>query len=209
MLAFLPALVALLPFASGARASDAADAPITIHVTLQAGPLAAARIWRFEGVDASGAVADTVELSLSGDGSDVSANFRALPSGAYTVRQVFGNDMALACGPRVFYANAAPEQVVQLAGAGAVANFTISVCPGAPGGVVVDRPIDNVTVTPTTIVDEVRGTRTAGTGTPLAPSTGSGQATAAWSAEPDTHLIAAIGVLLFVAPLAFTAIRRS
>ncbi len=209
LLAFLPAVLALLPFAPPQpTVLAAADAPITIAVTLEAGPLAAARTWRFEVVDASGGLADTVELSLSGDASFVQGSSRPLPPGAYTVRQLFGNDMATACGDGVFYANANPERVVQLDESGATVSFTITVCPDAPGEVVVDRPDDGVTSTPTEVVDVVAGTRVAGDGTPGAPATGTGLASGSGSVGPQTSLLAALSVFLFIAPLAITAIRR-
>lgn len=208
-LAFLPALIALLPIAAElpkAQAAAEPEAAITIQVRLEAGPLAAARIWRFEVVDAAGAVVDTVELSLSGDAADVANQSRALPYGDYTVRQLFGNDMALACAPRVFYANAAPEQAVRLDAPGRTASFTITVCADAPGGVDVERPVDHAPPTPT-IVDEVRGTRVAGNLTPVAPGTGTGRTNDSHDG-PDTPVIAALAVLMLVAPLAITAIRH-
>lgn len=214
-LAFLPAMLALLPFVPrhpAVQASAATSAPITIAVTLDGGPLAAARLWRFEVLDGANAV-ETVEVSLSGDASFAQATTGPLPEGAYTVRQVFGNNMATACDPGIFFANADPVRNVQLGPAGATVNFTITVCPGAPGGVVVDRPVDDVTAIPTQgTIDEVQGTRVAGDGTPTppaprAPATGTGHAEAA-PAAPRTSLLAALAVFLLAAPVLLTAMRR-
>lgn len=208
LLAFLPALLVLSPLVPRTGATAEGDAPITIRVHLEAGSLAAARIWRFEILDASGGAVDSVEVPLSGDATSAARESRPLPDGDYTVRQLLGNDMALACAPRVFYANNAPERAVRLDPPGAAVDFTITVCPDAPGGVDVNRPIDTVSQTPTGVIDDVQGTRVAGGQTPGAPGTGSGMVNATAHSVPGTPIIAAVAVLMLVAPVAIHAIRR-
>jgi len=119
---------------------------LRLETTLDAGPNAAARTWRYQVLDAAGAVVAELQTSTSGDAPTGAAE-AALPAGAYAVRQVLGSDTALACAPGVFYAVASPAgavATVTLAVAPAVVSFTIIPCPDLPEGLEVVIPVDTI-----------------------------------------------------------------
>ncbi len=208
---------------ASSQGSFVAMGSVGVAVTLDAGPDAAARTWRFEVTDASGAVVSTLDVSTSGDALTSSAASAPLPYGVYGVRQVLGSDTATGCVGRAFYAVAAPLGAathVSLDSATATATFTIKPC-GATD-LSVNIPIDTVTfpspaaageVAPgQTPINEVRGIRSAGPGaavaaTPLAPATGSGMANR--PAVP-AELLSLFGLLLVLVapPAAWCAVRR-
>lgn len=190
--------------ASG-TAKFASYGQIEVSATLAADAHASARTWRFELLDLSGQVVDTVSLATSGDNPTGTAYSAWLPYGAYTVRQVLGKDTATSCRAGAFYAVASPakgETSVQLGALSASAAFTIEPCEGAPASLAVSIPVDVIdTFVP---IDEVLGARQAGA--PLPPATGTGLAPQnARPAAPLTLLgaaVAAAGLLIAVRPLA-------
>jgi hypothetical protein len=122
-----------------------ATAAIRVETTLDAGPEAAARTWRYEVIDATGAVVATLQASTSGDAPTGSVTSAPLPVGAYSVRLVLGNDTALACAPGVFYAVDQPPgaaATVDLAAGPATVRFTITPCPDLPADLEVLIPVD-------------------------------------------------------------------
>lgn len=182
---------------------------------------AAARTWRFEVVNASGNVVQTLNVGTSGDDLSASASTAQLPYGFYTVRQVLGNDTKFSCAGGAFYAVTAPgsgQTTLELRGASAAADFTIAVCAGMPR-LSVDIPID--TLAPAagvvgeaypgeTPINEVRGARSEGPGNPpLPPKTGSGAGNRSAPPLPVRPFLATIGIVLLVAPLSVLAVRLS
>jgi len=82
-----------------AEARFGAVGHLQVQATLDAGPDAAARTWRFEVVNTSGQVVGSLSLSTSGDAPTGSTSTAALPHGFYTVRQVLGGDTRTAAPP--------------------------------------------------------------------------------------------------------------
>jgi hypothetical protein len=192
---------------------------IDVTVTVAGDANAAARTWRYEVLNANGAVVDTVEVGTSGDALTAAKSTIGLPYGSYTVRQVLGNDTKLSCSAGdAFYAVTDPATgavPVDLNAAAAPVRFAIAVCPGRPK-LSFQAPIDVVQPSPqagTTAteppINEVRGVRSAGPGaanTPLPPQTGSGPAGAANSLSP---LLLLVSVMLLAAPTAYAGARLS
>ncbi|MCC7366684.1 MAG: hypothetical protein IT303_20165 [Dehalococcoidia bacterium] len=188
-------------------------APIRIEVALVNGPAASARTWRFEIVDAAGAVADTVEVSMSGDQPRATTASRDLPFGQYTVRQLLGSDTATVCDGAAFYATDGANVPVTHAAGGGAAVVTVTVCDEAPDELGVSIPVDPVAPAPSPSVDvpgsinEVRGVRIGGD-EPLPPATGSGTAQDAAAAPANSvSLVAALALLALCAPGAVLAVR--
>ncbi len=200
--------------ASG-EASFARMGKVDVRVSLDAGPDAAARTWRYEVVTTSGEVVATLQASTSGDfpTDTVSAN---LPYGFYTVRQVLGNDTRTACASGVFYRIATPssaETTIELASGAATVDFAIAPCPDLPTDLGVTIPIDTLVpaagvvgdadVLPgETPISEVRGTRQEGPGnSPLPPSVGNSVASA--SATSNLFLLLLVtGAAVTLLPVA-------
>ena len=168
------------------RASAAEPGAIAINLTLQAGPEAAARTWRFEVVNTSGLVVETLSVGTSGDRLAATVTTGAIPRGFYTVRQVLTNDTKATCDGGTFYEVTAPvgaSTVVELAGSAVSVEFSIRPCAALPRNLDVNIPIDTLgpagpgvigdaSVLPETPINEVRGARSEGPGEPLAPNTG-------------------------------------
>jgi len=165
------------------HATFAAMGAVTISVTLDAGADAAARTWRFQVADASGNVVSTVDASTSGDALTGTATTVLLPYGAYTVKQVLGNDTALACANNAFYAVTAPagaSTTVTLSSASSPAAFTIKPCDAPKQSVSI--PVDPIAFPTATAapkfttapgrapIDEVRGVRQEGPGATASPA---------------------------------------
>ena len=180
---------AALLSAGPSRASAQTPAPtgqVAVQVTLLAGPQASARTWRFEVVNATGAVVQTLSLGTSGAALTSTEATGPLSFGLYTVRQILGNDTLTACSAASFYEVTAPsgaQAAVELGSARVTVAFTIRTCPALPANPQVQTPIDTVApvaggvsgspaASPTPPIDEVRGTRDAGPGAPLPPNTG-------------------------------------
>lgn len=160
--------------ASGS-AKFASYGQIQVSATLDADAHASARTWLFEVVDASGSVIDTISLGTSGGAPTGTADSAWLPYGAYTVRQVLGNDTRTSCGAGAFYAVSSPAggaSSVQLSARGVSAAFGIEPCEDAPASLGVSIPVD--VIGPFSPLDEVLGARQAGA--PLPPATGTGLA---------------------------------
>ncbi len=159
---------------------------LNVSVTLDAGPDAAARTWRYEVLSSSGKVVGTFSAGTSGDAPSSVVSLPNLPYGFYTVRQILGNDTRSSCASGVFYQVASPvsaQTTLELSSAAAAVFFTITPCPDLPAGLSVSVPIDTLApaagilgeadVLPgETPISEVRGTRQAGPGDPLPPSVG-------------------------------------
>lgn len=159
---------------------------LSVSVTLDAGPDAAARTWRYEILSSSGQIVGTLTAATSGDAPSSVVALPNLPYGFYTVRQVLGNDTRTACAAGVFYQVASPVSAattLELAAATANVAFTITPCPDLPTDLNVSIPIDTIAspngvvgdadVLPgETPISEVRGARQAGPGDPLPPSVG-------------------------------------
>lgn len=158
--------------ASGS-AKFASYGQIQVSATLDADAHASARTWLFEVVDAAGAVVDTVSLGTSGGAPTGTADSSWLPYGAYTVRQVLGNDTRASCGGGAFYAVSSPvggTASVQLSARSVSAAFALEPCEGLPVSLGVSVPVDVIgAYSP---IDEVLGARQPGA--PLPPATGSG-----------------------------------
>jgi hypothetical protein len=192
---------------------------VTINVSLDAGPDAAARTWLFEVTNASGAVVGRVSAGTSGDAPTGSATTALLPYGVYGIRQVLGNDTKLNCSGGAFYQVTAPVSgatTLELAAANATAAFAISLCDGAPAHTSVSIPVDPAqpalgdALPGETPISEVRGTRQAGPGAPLPPNTGSGLEAASDSSTAFSPLLIALGVAFLAAsPLASSTARNS
>ena len=174
----------------------AAYGQITVGATLAADAHASARTWRFEVVDAAGAVVDSISAATSGDSPTGTATSAWLPYGSYTVRQVLGNDTRTSCTAGVFYAISSPaggSTAVTLSGISANATFELRLCADAPASLGVSIPID--TIAADEPISEVRGARQAGS--PLPPATGNGPASIVSSSARPSLVIAAF---LLVAP---------
>ncbi|MEJ5220548.1 MAG: hypothetical protein WHT63_00915 [Tepidiforma sp.] len=125
----------------------AATGAIRVETLLDAGPDAAARTWRYQVVDAAGAVVAELQVGTSGDAPLGAAVAEGLPAGAYAVRQVLGADTALACAPGAFYAVSQPAGAVATVTLGAspvTVRFTIVPCPDLPAGLEVIIPVDTI-----------------------------------------------------------------
>ena len=194
---------------------------VNVAVTLDAGPDAAARTWRYEVVSASGQVVATLDANTSGDSPTSRVSTPALPFGPYTVRQVLGSDTRAACATGVFYEAATPASTVELAANEALVQFTIRPCPSLPANLGVLIPID--TLAPggaaadvpagETPISEVRGARDEGPGaaaTPLPPRTGDSLAGEPNSANLSLLLLlfGAAATVLPAAAFSVASIRR-
>ena len=179
------------------HATFAAMGAVTVNVTLDAGVDAAARTWRFQLADASGNVVSTLDASTSGDALTGTATTALLPYGTYAVKQLLGNDTALACANNAFYAVMSPtgaSTTVTLSNASAAAAFTIKPCDAPKQSVSI--PVDPIafptaTAAPTFTtapgdapINEVRGVRQEGPGAAASPS--GGRAPAATVLPPNT-----------------------
>ena len=191
---------------------------VSIKVSLDAGPDAAARTWLFEVTSTSGAVVGRVSAGTSGDASTGSTTTALLPYGFYEIRQVLGNDTKLSCTGGAFYEVAAPisgATTLELASARATTAFAINLCPGAPTNLAVSIPVDVLlpalgdALPGETPINEVRGARQAGPGAPLPPNTGSGvDAGGTSSGIAFAPLLIALGVAFLAAsPLAWATAR--
>jgi|GEM_PF-1743954 len=190
---------------------------LNITVTLDAGPDAAARTWRYEVVAPSGQVVATLQANTSGDAPSHQVSTQNLPYGFYTIRQVLGNDTRTACAPGTFYRVAAPvgaETTVQLDGESATVRFSIATCPDLPTDLGVIIPIDTLAPAPAggvvgeadvlpgvTPISEVRGTRQEGPGDPLPPAVGNSPAGAARGSVP-LLVVLAVGATMTLVPAA-------
>lgn len=189
----------------------AAMGAVNVNVTLNAGPDAAARTWRYEVVSTSGQVVATLTANTSGDAASTTVTAANLPYGFYTVRQVLGGDTRTSCTGGSFYEVQAPasaETTIELAAATASVNFVIAPCPGLPD-LDVSIPVDTIAQPGTvgdadvepgeTPISEVRGTRQEGPGNPLAPATGNALAPAPMT-QSHTTFILLIGALTLMTP---------
>ena len=187
---------------------------VNIKVTVDAGPDAAARTWRYEVVSTSGHVMATLQANTSGDAPTHVVSSNALPYGFYTVRQVLGNDTRTACAAGTFYRVASPsaaETTISLDSGAATVNFTILPCPDLPTDLGVIIPIDTLApggivgeadVLPgETPISEVRGTRQEGPGNPLPPTVGNSPV--AGSSQSNLFLLLLVtGAALTALPVA-------
>ncbi len=201
--------------------SPATTGQLAVQVTLQAGPGAAARTWRFEVVNSAGAVAQTLSLGTSGDAPTSSEATSALPYGVYTVRQILGSDTKLVCDATSFYEVTAPagaQIVVDLGAPRITVPFTIRPCAALPTKLQVQAPIDTVAPLPSPTppptpptLDEVRGSRSEGPPSPLAPSTGdsAGSSPSSASANAVSLLLVLFGVTATFIPSAGFAIAHA
>ncbi len=202
----------------GARGTVSAQTPsptgeVAVQVTLQAGPTAAARTWRFEIVNTAGVVLQTLSLGTSGGALTSTETASGLPFGVYTVRQILGNDTKTACDAKAFYEVTSPISAQLSVGAGAsrtTALFTIRPCPALPANLQLLAPIDTIAPSPTPAapIDEVRGSRNEGPGAPLPPATGSSSASPAPAPRPSLMLVI-FGVALTLAPSAGFALAHA
>lgn len=129
--------------ASG-QANFAGTGVIQVRATLNAGIDAAARTWRYEVVDASGAVVSTLNVGTSGDAPTGSATTAAIAQGTYTVRQVLGSDTATSCANGAFYAVSNPNRTIQLTSATQAIDFVVTPCPALPDDLQVQIPVDTI-----------------------------------------------------------------
>ncbi len=198
---------------------------VRVSTTLDAGPDAAARTWRYEIVAPDGTVVATLSLGTSGDAATGTAASPALPRGTYTVRQVLTSDTRVACAPGAFYEVTVPAgatTVIELAGEEATASFTIRPCPDLPAGLAVQVPVD--TITPGLVggvlgdpdflpgelpIDEVRGVREPGpaAGLPLPPATGNTMAGTPGSNTIPLLLLVTGAAVLSLSPLMWSMSR--
>ena len=140
--------------ASG-QANFVGTGAIQVRATLNAGIDAAARTWRYEVVNASGAIVATLNVGTSGDAPTGSATTAALAQGSYTVRQVLGSDTATSCTGTAFYSVSNPNRTVQLTTASQAVDFTITPCPALPDDLQVQIPVD--TIAPGGVVGDAEG----------------------------------------------------
>lgn len=160
---------------------------VEVRTTLDAGPDAAARTWRYEIVDGSGKVVATLQTSTSGDAPTGSAPAEGLAPGRYIVRQVFGNDTGAACAAGRFYEVASPaggSAVIELANGPVAVDFRVRPCADLPAELAVNIPVDVIAPGTDGVVgepaalpeetpfSEVAGARREGPGAPIAPATG-------------------------------------
>lgn len=193
---------------------------IEVLTTLDAGPDAAARTWRYEVVDGSGSVVATLQTSTNGDAPTGSAPADGLAPGRYVVRQVFGNDTGTDCDAGRFYEVVSPaggSAVIELASTPVAIEFTVRPCAGLPAELAVDIPVDVIAPGPgggvvgepavvlpeETPFSEVAGARREGPGTPIAPATGN--ATAGRGAD-DAGWLAIAGLATLGAGLAVSGL---
>ena len=186
---------------------------VTVNLTVDAGPNAAARTWRYEVLTPGGQVVAVLDANTSGDAPNSRVSTAALPYGFYTVRQVLGSDTRTACANGVFYEAVNPETTIELAANEATVPFVIRPCPSLPADLGVVIPIDTIAPPGETPISEVRGVRDEGPGaasaTPLPPSTGN--SARANSATHNTQLILIAGALAMLLPgagLVAVAARR-
>lgn len=218
------AMAAAFALSGLARTSAAETGAISIKVTLEAGPEAAARTWRFEVLNSAGAVVETLIAATSGEALSSTVSTGAISHGVYTVRQVLTNDTKANCEGGAFYEVAAPaggSANVELAGPSLNVAFTIRPCSALPRSLAVNIPVDTLTPTgggvigdadvlPETPIDVVRGTRSEGPGGPLPPATGNSP-TAADTRDLVLTLALMLGLMLTLTSPAVTAavvIRR-
>lgn len=135
-------------------------APVTVEVTLQAGPDAAARTWFFDILDASGTERAFVQVSTSGDRPTFAVASQSLPFGDYTVRPGLNKDIAGDCSGSAFFALTPAEGAsVTVSSGGASVAFAVRTCASESvpqGG------------------DAGEAAASQGQGDPLPPSTGNG-----------------------------------
>lgn len=215
--------LAAAPFIAAPRASAAESGVISVQVTLQADKAAAARTWRFEVVNLSGTVVETLSAGASGDRLNSTVTTGAIPHGFYTVRQVLTNDTKASCADGAFYEVTAPvsaSTVVELAGPVLSVPFVIRPCAALPKDLNVQVPIDTIarpvggviddaSVLPRpAVVDEVRGVRSGGPAAPLAPNTGT--SVAASRGARMSRILVSLGAVLasFSAAGMAVAVRR-
>ncbi len=196
---------------------------VRVSATLDAGPDAAARTWRYEIVAPDGKVAATLSVGTSGDAATGTATSPALPRGTYTVRQVFTSDTRAACTGGAFYEVTAPggaSTVIELSGDLATVAFTIRPCPGLPSSLAVQVPVDTIAPAPGVVgtpdflpgeppIDEVRGVREPGPGArvPLPPATGNSLAPVEVSNPTPLLLLVTAAVVLSLPLAAWSAVR--
>ncbi|MGI8926345.1 MAG: hypothetical protein ACR2HN_06830 [Tepidiformaceae bacterium] len=176
---------------ASARPLSFAGGRVTVSATISPAAEAAGRTWRFEVVDARGAVVETLSLGTSADAPAGTAQGAPLAPGFYTVRQVLGKDTALACAEGVFYEVTSPAgalERVDLGPGGVRVAFSISLCQGS-GGLEGNRPIDTLAPASTGL-DGAGGARVRGA--PLPPATGSGTAQIATAARYEWALLVAL-----------------
>ena len=164
---------------------------VAVQITLQAGATAAARTWRFEVVSSAGTVVQTLSLGTNGAAPTASEASTALPYGAYTVRQILGNDTKTACDAASFYEVASPagaQTTFELGSPRVTVAFVIRPCAALPSNPQFQAPIDTVTAPPPPI-DEVRGDRAAGPSAPLPPATGSSAQSPIPASSPSLLLV--------------------
>ena len=210
-----------------AEARFGAVGHLQVQATLNAGPDAAARTWRYEVVDTSGQIVSTLSLSTSGDDATGIASTGAIPHGSYTVRQVLGGDTRTACAPGAFYEVTAPAgaaTTIQLSQDVATVAFTIRPCPDLPASLEVQVPVD--TITPGSgggvvgeadslpgeePINEVRGAREPGpaANSPLPPSAGNTLSKASSSSSISLLLLVTGAAVMSLSPLAWSASRAS
>jgi hypothetical protein len=198
---------------------------LQVQATLDAGPDAAARTWRYEVVNTSGQVVSTLSLSTSGDDPTGVASTAAIPHGSYTVRQVLGGDTRTSCAPGAFYAVTAPAgaaTTVQLATETATVAFTIRPCPDLPASLEVQIPVDTIApglgggvlgeadfLPGEEPINEVRGAREPGPGIPLPPGTGNTLSGASSSSSISFLLLVIGAAVMALSPLVWSASRAS
>lgn len=192
---------------AAATARFAPMGTVAIAVSLDAGPDAAARTWRYEITNASGRLVASLSANTSGDSPLSVVRTPPLPYGFYSVRQILGSDTARACASGVFYEVAAPVSgatTVELSDVEQTVSFTIRPCHDLPKDLGVLIPIDTISppVAPDlapgeTPVSAVRGARDAGPGNPLPPSVGN-------SIEGRPSRSSSLLVVLFASALVLT-----
>jgi hypothetical protein len=210
-----------------AEARFGAVGQLRVQATLDAGPDAAARTWRYEVVDTSGQVVSTLSLSTSGDAVTGVASTGAIPYGSYTVRQLLGGDTRTACVPGAFYEVTAPAgaaTTIQLSQDETTVAFTIRPCPDLPTSLEVQVPVD--TITPGSgggvvgeadflpgeePINEVRGAREPGPAAnrPLPPGTGNTLSGTRSSSSISLLLLVTGAAVMSLSPLAWSAGRAS
>lgn len=128
-----PLLSAVLavPVATGIASAAPVNGRVAVSVALEAPPDAAARTWRFELVDASGDVASSISIPLSGEAPRAVAAIEDVPSGDYVLRPVFSSDLGSDCASGAHYRVNSEAAPVPVRPSGAGASFTISVCDSA------------------------------------------------------------------------------
>lgn len=182
---------------------------VQVRTTLDAGPGAAARTWRYEVLDDSGQVVSIISLGTSGDAPVGSGSSAVLPHGRYTVRQVLSSDTSTSCVPGAFYEVAAPAGAsiaVELDRPAATIEFRVTVCGDQPEPATAD-PAD--APTDATPIDEVPGAREPGpAANPLPPNTGNTLVEATSTSSSIALLLLVTGAAVTSLPLfAWSAVR--